>query len=851
MGSEPGESDSGTPVRRIRMTWSTWKQVRAKKESDELRENSLRSKHIPEIPDPTWESVAQQLGVEAEDLRYISGNSPVRLGRLAKLVFQDDAPPTGASHPSTSRKADMTEIPYPEVNVIPRTECPKVQAAQEIPQHWKKSSFRLAEIITNRMKRRQVQSFLEKVAKDMQEVRKLIAQGKDPSKQWRRKVHRPVIVEAKNCAQFAVGYTWDCRDPERCVLADIADKPVSTLNYDYLLKRCGEEYQEIYGESFPDQQLLYSLKFGCALESDFPWGIVLCPPHVSAYQYFDRVSEAVEEEKRTDWLMSSRELPCIPYHAAAFGAVLKKNRYPPDPRRTTDMSYPEGAAPNEFIAYEERFPKLKLLRIREVAQAAAIQDNAYEFVASLEPEMAEDLRPTAVAEDLKSYFNMFVMKRADRCLQGMVWSSAPHDYEFLTSRVLQFGSRVGPSYGQRTGNLLDALFEIDMDRWEREVRLEAESPSSRLTARKLWPESLRAWSDRRAGDMGVIQGRPFFGKQYIDDKIVVGLGKLRAIKALLLFWDLVEKAGFPVAEGKACFGESIDFLGLRLFLRQGVVRLNARKKRLYDEWLERVVETEYVEEEELESLLCTISFGAMAAPGVALRLRRPFRELTRARRRKGSMGKSGRQMGLKLSREVRSDFVAIRELFQKSTGGRFAEGPVIQGCASNMGATDASRAEGSFSGMGGICHKSGRFWWYQFSEEQIRRLPVHVTEFVAELVQMRLSGVHWDDGYNELVDNMAVVTSIELRSPKDVRLIEMLLLRDSLREELGVTTSTTYIRSEDNVLADLLSRGKFAEFRIHARNLGLTGIRGSDLRVTKEIPDLEMLFERLMELSDI
>ena len=79
----------------------------------------------------------------------------------------------------------------------------------------------------------------------------------------------------------------------------------------------------------------------------------------------------------------------------------------------------------------------------------------------------------------------------------------------------------------------------------------------------------------------------------------------------------------------------------------------------------------------------------------------------------------------------------------------------------------------------------------------------------------------------------------------------MLLLRDSLREELGVTTSTTYIRSEDNVLADLLSRGKFAEFRIHARNLGLTGIRGSDLRVTKEIPDLEMLFERLMELSDI
>ena len=63
-------------------------------------------------------------------------------------------------------------------------------------------------------------------------------------------------------------------------------------------------------------------------------------------------------------------------------------------------------------------------------------------------------------------------------LQGLFWHGGGAAPEFLTSSVMQFGSRVGPSYGQRLANLCVALFHIDMDRWEAKVRRSAEAGDS-------------------------------------------------------------------------------------------------------------------------------------------------------------------------------------------------------------------------------------------------------------------------------------------------------------------------------------------------------------------------------------
>ena len=361
----------------------------------------------------------------------------------------------------------------------------------------------------------------------------------------------------------------------------------------------------------------------------------------------------------------------------------------------------------------------------------------------------------------------------------------------------------------------------------------------------MWPVELREWVDQREASLSKEDARPSFAYQYVDDKIAICLGRLRAVKALLVYWDLAEEAGFPVAVDKGQFGSTLQFLGLKLFLGHGVVRLDERKQLLYDEWLDRVSRLSIVTEEELESLLCTITYGAVAAPRVSLRMRRPFRALRRARASsRPTMWHNSK--AVILTDEVRADLSAIREMFRVSKGGRFYEEPVLGSSASNAGATDASRSEdGSWSGMGGVCFRTGLFWWYQLRGDELL-LPIHVTEFVAELIQLRLCGHAWLDGYVEWIDNMAVVSSIERQRPRDLRLIEMLLIREALVQELNVRSRPEYIRSEDNVLADLLSRGKFAEFRSLAPR-SLT--HGVDVRSVNLIADLHELIFRMLKLS--
>ena len=91
------------------------------------------------------------------------------------------------------------------------------------------------------------------------------------------------------------------------------------------------------------------------------------------------IVQGIQDEKNAKWLFSSRVLPFIPYHAAAYGAVVKKNRYPLAVRRTTDMSYPAEANVNDNIDYDNDFPELKFMRLTDAAAAAAILEQAVPY----------------------------------------------------------------------------------------------------------------------------------------------------------------------------------------------------------------------------------------------------------------------------------------------------------------------------------------------------------------------------------------------------------------------------------------------------------------------------------------
>ena len=152
--------------------------------------------------------------------------------------------------------------------------------------------------------------------------------------------------------------------------------------------------------------------------------------------------------------------------------------------------------------------------------------------------------------------------------------------------------------------------------------------------------------------------------------------------------------------------------------------------------------------------------------------------------------------------------------------------------------------------MGGICFKTQRFWWYRLNSRHAA-LRIHITEFVAELVQIAMYGTEWDDDYTELIDNMAVVQSIRQGKPRDLRLLELLLARHHVAESIGARAHPLYIKSEDNVLADFLSRGKFQEFRMAMRAANLSGFHGVDLNASASVVNVERLLDRMIDMDGI
>ena len=152
--------------------------------------------------------------------------------------------------------------------------------------------------------------------------------------------------------------------------------------------------------------------------------------------------------------------------------------------------------------------------------------------------------------------------------------------------------------------------------------------------------------------------------------------------------------------------------------------------------------------------------------------------------------------------------------------------------------------------MGGICFRTRRFWWHRLSPRHAA-LPIHVTEFVAELIQMAMYSMEWGDDYTELIDNMAVVQSIRQGKPRDLRLLELLLARHHVAESMGARAHPLYIKSEDNVLADLLSRGKFDDFRREMAKANLFGFSGVDLNAVASVVNVERLLDRMIDMNGI
>ena len=497
-----------------------------KKEFDELNQKEQ---------DGVWTAASQAVGLTKTELKILVEPRHRRfLGRLAGLKFDmDDWAPEDKAREARS----AANQPFPEVNVSPKTCRPKRRRAQDATRlpdgrGW----VDLKEIITDADKYLELKTLLENVRVDLKRAHLQCKTAREVHGKFGRKSRRPPNASKpceildRHCAAWARGLVFDCSNPRRCTLVNFEEVPRSKRNMKFV--------REMVGDSFKDKELLHALEFGCTLKSKFPMAVAVAPPHVSAREWLSQLEEGIDKEIENEWLQVSASLPYFPYMACAYGAVLKKNRFPPVPRRTTDMSYDpngKGVSVNGNINMEEDFPELSYVKIRDFMKAGAtIRSMWQEVTADMSDQDKKFLEPIAVCEDLKSFFNMLHVAKHDVHLQGMYWVDSQGTGKFLTSDVLQFGSSVGPQWGQRVGNMFDGVTRRQMAEWEdfirhladgsdpNDAKFEFESDGvtreeARQFANRISPKPLRDLIARRRALMGEDQAKCSFLAQYIDD----------------------------------------------------------------------------------------------------------------------------------------------------------------------------------------------------------------------------------------------------------------------------------------------------------------------------------------------
>lgn len=326
------------------------------------------------------------------------------------------------------------------------------------------------------------------------------------------------------------------------------------------------------------------------------------------------------------------------------------------------------------------------------------------------------------------------------------------------------------------------------------------------------------------------------------------MGRLRAVKALLTYWRIVDESGFEAADGKVQLGSTIQLLGMRLYLNEGLVIVTPTKQRQYNEWLERVDELDFLEAVEFRSLMGSLNFGILTVPGHRKRLGRAYRALHSPKPWDFAHGRLGRVLGP----EVKEDFRVLKEAFKDAPGVVLMDEleDFWPSSEEHVGFTDACKEVGGYSGMGGVFKLTGRWWWADLTDEEAFVLPIHITEMVAEIVNLRLNAKELKNSKVEAwCDNAAVVSVLKTQSSRDQRMVELLLVRQALLESYNITTIVEWIASEDNKMADLISRGDIEEFLELAKSEVGSPLEEVDVRGEGVIPDLEWLMRRMIQLT--
>ena len=741
---------------------------------------------------------------------------------------------------------DLSAAPLPALNVPRREEAPS-QRARALP--TLPGTYTIEQIVLPEFLATELPSFEREVSGRIRQVRRRNGkQGKQ-----RPMAHRVYTID-RVLQPWARPYYWDCRDRTRCATMSHADEPVkSSLNV---------ESAEAILELFPTKSTLYCWKFGFDLRTTgFPRQLVLCRPLVSAHSHMEFADGTFEDEMKERpggaWAQDATGVPpWIPGQFEAYGVAEKKHTNPAKLRRTTDKSSPARSAVNAFINLLLSFAVLLFVTPQNHASAAAV----LMALARL-----SGLPLLGFADDFKAWFNQLPMAVAEYHRHGYVWVDKRGQVHYPWSSRLQFGSKPGPSCGQDS---MDAvlwaarrLFRAQAAAFERRGLLQgafSDVVSQAITGwRRLRSllgvgnyvatasEPLGEYEDGANAQSESLHGQlaAAWEAGYIDDVLALVVGLKRLLIWILCFWETCDAMGIATAPAKAQIGSTIKHLGLVAVYDLGYLVLPMDKLSRLLVWIDRLQKLGKVKSKEIESFAGTVQFCAIVRRDARRNLVRFYRALTT------TFSHRYQHAGLiRISRGMKEDLGTLARKFKESGGvSVFPSDDWLEPGKPDHGAwqSDSCRNHHNldqWTGMGGFY--AGEYWWVKLSKEETLVLPVHVTEAVAKLTNSEVFGARVAGGkIMEELDSAPFYDALKARKAKDPRLQEVINLCEAVEGRHNLLTKPRWIASDDNTLADLLSRGAFSEFRLKAREMGWESV--TQIRAPRKIKALLSLLVQM------
>ena len=681
----------------------------------------------------------------------------------------------------------------------------------------------------------------------------------------RRRMKDHCAVTSDQVAETARGYHFDLSDYDRVKQRSIADAPVKSKRGPWV-----EDFLNRFNPggaaAYPNQSILYELKYGVRFHKKFSYSGVMAPPYANALPHLDVLWAALSKDIGKGYYTASPTPVAFPSSMHAVGAVVKNGKCRP----TTGCDGPHDAVDSEGIplAVNEAsltthatLEDIKWLTMAHSFNQSGILSALFQLLkGQLTPERLEKLRPTAAVVDVVAFFRRIGTCTRDLHLQSLIFP-APQGPLVLTSESMIFGMDQAPFKAQSIAFLSDDVHAICTGKWWTQVRRTAEGriPAPRelrLAAEDVAPPELTAWLDLREAQLGVGQANVLPSMQYIDDRKMGAMGNVAMLAGFLIMSHVSSKPclDFALEPTKHQGGHAVDYLGNREYVGYNIVDLTYKRYDQLEEMSRRFQNLQFVERRELEAINGKLGFVAQVIDGIRPFLARSYKVIHQDQ--VWFDFKRTKSEAMKMRTWLANDHKDYMGLITEFRGRPFLQEPWSLQRDTILTAYSDSNRPGSaekYGGMGAFVAFNGyiKFWHLRFPKEVVDLLPVHITERLAPEITIALMPELTHCRLLQRVDNMAAVCALQSRKAYDPRFQDLQIITERQTTRYHLEIATEWIATKCNLWADLISRGEIRQFMTLARQAGCENLIELDVARLNLPGDLAHMFQRMITMTSL